>query len=115
MNRSKSMPLDSGLTPLEGQRKIVRFDPTFNTGTIAQIIVIVASAVTIYTGIKTDQVQTKADLDAVKASAAIEREQTKQALSDLKSDVKEMRTTMNDVKESLAILRGRAADAGARK
>lgn len=114
--QSRPMPLESGLVPLESQqRKIVRFDPTFNTGTIAQIVVIVASAVTIYTGIKTDQVQTKAELDAVKSATVVDRVQTKEALSDLKQDVKDLQKSTNEIKESLAILRGRAADQGSKR
>ncbi|MEJ7685609.1 MAG: hypothetical protein WKG52_00665 [Variovorax sp.] len=114
--RSQQASLESGSMPLEGQpRKVVRFDPTFNTGTIVQIVVIVASAFSIYTGLKTDTVQQKAELESVKASALVERIQTKESLADLKADVKEIQKTTNDVKESLAILRGRGSDTGARK
>ena len=115
-SRSRPMPLDSGPMPLDAQqRKIVRFDPTFNTGTIAQIVVIVASAVAIYTGMKTDQVQTKAELDAVKSATVVDRVQTKEALADIKSDIKDLQKSNNEIKESLAILRGRAAEPGSRK
>ncbi len=67
--------MDSQPMPLEAQqsKRLIRYDNTFNAGTITQIIVILASAVTIYTGIKTDQVQQKADLEAVKAAALNER------------------------------------------
>lgn len=106
---SRRAPLDSGSMPLE-QRKIVKFDPQFNAGTIAQIIVIVASAASIYSGIKSDQAQQRAELDQVKVTAATRESQTKESLADLKLDVKELRSSMQDVKESLAILRGRAAE-----
>jgi len=108
------MPLESGPMPVE-QRKLMKFDPTINTGTILQIIVVAASAFALYTTVRTDQVQTKAELDAVKASALTERLQTKEALADLKADVKELQKSTNEVKESLAILRGRANDGGIRK
>lgn len=65
----------------------MKFDPTFNTGTIVQIAVVVALAFAIYTGIRTDQVQTKADLDQVKAIAIVERAQTTQALAEIKLSV----------------------------
>ncbi|MBT2299289.1 hypothetical protein J7E70_02320 [Variovorax paradoxus] len=93
----------------------MRFDPTINTGTIAQIVVILASAIAIYTSMREDQVKTKADLETVKATAITERSQTKEALADLKADVKELQKSTNEVKESLAILRGRAQDNGSRK
>jgi hypothetical protein len=101
--------------PLEGQRKYVRFDPTFNAGTVAQIVVIIASAISVYAGIREDQVRVKADLESVKAAAVIERLSTKESLADLKADVKELQKSTNEVKESLAILRGRANDGGGRK
>ena len=93
----------------------MKFDPTINTGTIVQILVVASSALAIYNGIKTDQVQTRADLEAVKAAASMERDQTKAALSELKADLKELRGATGEIKESLAILRGRAADSGGRK
>lgn len=101
--------------PLEG-RKIVKFDPTFNTGTIATIFTIIASASGIYTGVKTDMVQQKADVEAVKAVAVIERAQTQSALMELKESTKELQKSMNEIKQDLAVLRGRAAaDNGGRK
>ncbi len=93
----------------------MKFDPTVNTGTLLQIVVILASAFTIYSGMREDQVKQKAELEAVKATALAERVQTKEALTELKADMKELQKTTNDVKESLAILRGRAADSGTRK
>jgi citrate synthase len=109
--RSRPMPLEDGSQ--EGQpKRFMKFDPTINTGTIAQIIVIVASAVTIYTGIREDQVKQRAELDSVKAAALVERLATKEALADLKTDVKELQKSTNEVKESLAILRGRQQDNG---
>jgi hypothetical protein len=112
--RSRSMPLDSEPVPLEG-RRLMKFDPTINTGTIVQIAVVVASAFAIYTGIRTDQVETKAAVKAVETLAATDRTQTKDALSDLKSDIKELQKSTSEIKESLAILRGRAAEPGSRR
>lgn len=107
-------PLDSGPAPLEGKR-LMKFDPQINMGTIIQIVVVAASAFSIYQGIRTDQVETKAAVRAVEAAASTDRNQTKDALSDLKSDIKELQKSTSEIKESLAILRGRAADVGGRK
>ena len=107
--RSTAVPPDSGPVPLEGKR-LMKFDPTFNTGTIVQIAVVVASAFAIYTGIRTDQVQTKADLDQVKAIAIVERAQTAQSLAKIEASVSKLQDSNQDIKESLAILRGRAAE-----
>lgn len=107
---------ESGPMPLEGERKrYVRFEPTLNTGHVLQIVVFIATASAVYTGIKTDQVQQKADLENVKTVAQIDRTQTQQALTELKLSVNELQHNTNDIKESLAVLRGRAADTGSRK
>lgn len=105
--------------PLEGDaqegKRLMKFDPTINTGTIVQIAVVIASAFAIYTGIRTDQVQTKADLEQVKAIASVERTQTAQALAEIKAEMKEQGKTLGDLKEGIAILRGRAADTGVKR
>jgi len=113
---SRPAPLDSDSMPLEGRHKIVRFDPTFNTGTIATIITIVSSAITMYTGVKTELAQQKADVDNIKAVAAVERSQTQAALADLKETTKDLQRSLSDIKQDLAVLRGRAAaDTGGTK
>lgn len=115
MTAARTRPAPLGDTaPTEGKR-LMRFDPTINTGTIVQILVVASSALALYNGIRTEQVQTKADVEAVKAAAATDREQTKAALAELKADLKELRGATGEIKESLAILRGRTADTGGRK
>lgn len=92
------------------QGRIVKFDPTFTTGTIAQIIVVICSALGIFLGLRDDQKQTKADLEQVKAVAIVERVQTAQALAEVKARLDKQGDQLQDIKESLAILRGRAAE-----
>jgi len=112
-SRSRSTPLDSGLQPLDGaQRKYVRFDPTLNTGHVLQIVVLVVGGFAAYGAIKTDQVQTRSDLEQVKAVALIERAQTTQAIAEIKLEMKEQGKSLGDIKEGIAILRGRAAEPG---
>lgn len=100
--------VDSAPAPLEQQKRLIRFDPTFNAGTVAQIIVILCSVATVYTGIRTDQVQQRSDLEQVKSTAMSERLATKEALTDLKADVKELQKGTNEIKQGLAILSGRS-------
>lgn len=111
---SRSAPLDSASMPLEGKR-LMKFDPTINTGTIAQIVVVAASAFSIYTAMRTEQAETKANVRQVEAQAITDRTQTKEALADLKTDIKELQKSTSEIKESLAILRGRAADTGSKR
>lgn len=114
--RARSMSLDSGAMPLEGERKkYVKFDPTLNTGHVLQIAVWLVGGALAYGALKTDIVQQKADVEQVKAVAIIERTQTTQALTEIKASVKELQTSTQEIKESLAVLRGRNADQGGRK
>lgn len=93
----------------------MKFDPTINTGTIVQIVVVALSAVAIFYGLKADNTATRADLEQTKAVAAVERAQTAQALAEIKAEMKEQGKTLGDLKEGIAILRGRAADAGVKR
>lgn len=88
--------------------KLMRFDPTFNMGNIVQIIVMIASVSLVYTTIRTEQVQQKADLAAVKEASDIQRTTNSEVLKDIKNDIRTMQATMSDVKESLGILRAKA-------
>jgi hypothetical protein len=109
-------PQDSEPIPLDGPpKRYVRFEPTLNTGHVLQIVVLVVGGFSAYGALKNDQFQQRADLEQVKAVALIERAQTTQALIEIKASVKELQVSTQDVKESLAILRGRAADVGTKK
>lgn len=114
---SRPAPLDSGLQQLDGaQRKYVRFDPTLNTGHVLQIVVLIVGGFAAYGAIKTEQAQTKSDLEQVKAVAVIERAQTAQAIAEIKLEMKEQGKSLGDIKEGIAILRGRGAEpTGGRK
>lgn len=110
-NRGRTTPIDSEHSPLDApQRKYVRFDPTINTGHVLQIAVLIVGGFAAYGAIKSDAAQTKADLDQVKAIAIVERAQTTQALAEIKLSVTKLQDSTQDIKESLAILRGRAAE-----
>lgn len=114
--RTRPAPLDSGLMPLDGaQRKYVRFDPTLNTGHVLQIVVLIVGGALGFGAIKADQVQTKADIEQVKAVSIVERAQTAQALTEIKQEMKEQGKTLGDLKEGIAILRGRAAEPGGKR
>jgi len=112
MTRTKPAPLEGDLA--EGKR-LMKFDPTINTGTIMQTVVVALSAVALFYGLKSENAQNKADLEQVKAVAAVERAQTTQALAEIKAEMKEQGKTLGDLKEGIAILRGRAADTGAKR
>ena len=99
----------SDFSALTERKRYMKFDPTFNTGTIVQIAVIVIGGFSLFYTMKQDQALQKAELEYVKASILIERASTKDSLIEIKQEVKALQTSMNSVNESLAVLRGRAA------
>jgi hypothetical protein len=111
MTRTRPSPLE----PETDGKRLMKFDPTINTGTILQTVVVALSAVALFYGLKADWAATKADLEQTKAVAVIERAQTAQALAEIKAEMKEQGKTLGDLKEGIAILRGRAADTGVKR
>jgi hypothetical protein len=93
----------------------MKFDPTINSGTILQTVVIALSGVALFFGLKAENAQNKAELEQVKAVAAVERTQTTQALTEIKAEMKEQGKTLSDLKEGIAILRGRSAETGGKR
>lgn len=112
MTRTKPSPLEVELD--EGKR-LMKFDPTINSGTILQTVVIALSGVALFFGLRADIAATKADLEQTKAVAIVERTQTTQALAEIKSEMKEQGKMLSDLKEGIAILRGRSADTGGKR
>lgn len=103
--------IDSSYPPLQTEterKRYMKFDPTFNSGTIAQIVVIVIGGLGVIYTMRQDQALQKAEMEYIKASVLIERASTKDSLIEIKAEVKTLQTSMNSVNESLAVLRGRA-------
>lgn len=111
MTRTKPAPLEG---EPEGKR-LMKFDPTINSGTILQTVVIALSGVALFFGLKAENAATKADLEQTKAVAVLERAQTAQALTEIKTEMKEQGKTLSDLKEGIAILRGRSAETGGKR
>lgn len=104
--------------PLDGDqegKRFMKFDPTINSGTILNTVVVALAAVALFYGVKADNAATKADLEQTKAVSVIERAQTAQALAEIKLEMKEQGKTLGDLKEGIAILRGRAAEPGGKR
>lgn len=93
----------------------MKFDPTINTGTILQTVVVALATVALFYGLRAENAQNRAELEQVKAVAAVERAQTTQALTEIKAEMKEQGKTLSDLKEGIAILRGRSAETGGKR
>lgn len=115
VRNSRPMPLDSASMPLEGQqKKLMKFDPTINTGTIIQIGAILLTGFFAFSALKTELATTKVEIAANKDAAMRDNAVNAEALKDLKAEVKDLKKSVDDIKEGVAILRGRAADTSSR-
>ncbi len=93
----------------------MKFDPTINTGTIIQTLVFVISVAVAYGAYREDQTKQDGRIAQVEVLADKDRESTKDALKEIKTQVSDLQKSNQEIKESLAILRGRAAEPGSRK
>lgn len=96
-------------------RRIVRFDPTVSTGTIIQILSIMAMATVAYGTYREDQTKVKAELEAVRVGAKVETEALKvnaerdrtdsrSAVNEIRSDVKDVKADISQINKTLAVL-----------
>lgn len=98
----------------QGQR-FMKFDPTINTGTIIQIAVIIVSVALAYGTYREDQLRQDTRLAQLEKDSAADREATRAALQEIKLEQKEQAKLLGDLKEGVAILRGRAAEPGLKR
>ncbi|WP_046060012.1 hypothetical protein [Paracidovorax citrulli] len=94
---------------------LVKFDPTINTGTIIQTLVFVGSVAVAYGAYREDQTRQDGRIAQIESTAAQERETTRAYLAEIKAEQRDQAKTLGDLKEGVAILRGRAAEPGVRK
>jgi polyhydroxyalkanoate synthesis regulator phasin len=93
----------------------MKFDPTVNMGTVLTIVSMLLTGAGVYSALRSEQVEQKVKVQALEIAIDKSNEQTRRDVSDIKGDVKELRLQLGDIKESLAILRGRASETGSKK
>lgn len=89
------------------RRQLFRFDPTVSTGTVLQILTIVVATAGAWATYQADRATTKLELDNVKSSAVSEKAATKEALAEIKADVKQVQATLNQLATTLAVIEAR--------
>ncbi|WP_313075890.1 hypothetical protein [Melaminivora sp.] len=96
-------------------RRIMKFDPTVNSGTIIQTLVFVISIAVAYGAYREDQTRQDGRITQVEVLADKDRDATKESLKELKGQVSDLQKSTQEIKESLAILRGRATESGGKR
>lgn len=95
------------LQVMNQRRQIIKFDPTFNTGHIVQIGVIVAGMFFAYTGLKEGQAIQAKDQLTLKAQVDSDRLAVKESLTELKGDLRELQRTVNAMNATVAGMKGK--------
>jgi len=90
--------------------RYMKFSPEINTGTIIQILVIIAGIALGYGDLKGEQRVQANQLVDMKAQAATTAATQNGALTDIKAELKEIARATQGLKEDVAVLRGRAAE-----
>lgn len=107
---SPDSPTDAGHALRRGGMRFVKFNPEINTGTIIQIGAIVLTAIYGVGAFNARLDAQAALIETNRLTAATANTAAVDSLKELKTDMREVQKSMNDIKESVAILRGRAAD-----
>jgi hypothetical protein len=97
MEETEPMPLGDR----RHHRKLVRFDPTFSSGSIANVItllVLFGGAVGVY---QADRASTRLELDQLKASALSEKTEMREVIRDLKQDMRNVQQTVSSVDKTV--------------
>lgn len=93
---------------IPGRKQLFRFDPTVSTGTLLQMLLIAAAAIGMYAANEADKRASLMDVAQIKRDVDTNRVNVKEALGDLRSDVKDIQRTLVDVSQSLAVIKSHA-------
>ena len=87
--------------PDEAPRKLITWAPEFNSGTVGVIITLICGIFWFGGELK----ETRNGLLQVKSDTVAESIRNKEAIQAVAADVKTIQTTVNDVRETLAVIR----------
>jgi hypothetical protein len=90
-----------------GRHRLFRFVPDISMGTVMQMLLLVVMAGGAYGTYQADKAKDHAEVAQIKVDAEQQRTTVKETLSELKGDVKNIQSTLGEVKESLAVLKAR--------
>lgn len=94
------------------KRRYVKFDPTINTGTIVTLLTVLLTLGGAWSSVQSRLDRTDDKNEQLKAQATADRNSTEKALTEIKSDVKEMSRTLNQATQTLAVIEARQQPKG---
>ena len=93
-------------------RRLMRFDPTVSSGTLLQIVALVGAFGSAWATYQSDRATLRLEIEQIKASALAEKVIAKEAITELKADVRKVQDTVTSMDKTLTIIQ---ADLNAKK
>lgn len=100
MSEQESEPMPLG--ERRQHRKLVRFDPTVSSGTLLQLFALVAAFGSAYATYQSDRATLRLEIEQIKASAVGEKQLAREAVTELRQDVRKVQETITSVDKTLA-------------
>ncbi len=97
------------------EHRYMRFNPEITTGNIIQIVMLAIALGAAYGTYRDDQGKQDSEIAQVKQLTSRDRDDTQKSLAEVKTRLDKQGDQLQDIKESLAILRGRAAEPGSKR
>jgi hypothetical protein len=101
--------------PLSGDRrehrKFMRFDPTVSAGTIMQFVGLLLMFGAAWATYQSDKATQKLETDQIKQQAVNDRIATKESITELKIDLREMQRTLISVDKGMSSLQSELSNA----
>lgn len=96
--RTEPMPLDGDR---RHHRKLVRFDPTISSGSIATIITLLVALLGAYGKYESDRATTSKSIDQIEKDAASQKLEMREAIRDLRLEMRGVQTTITSVDKTV--------------
>lgn len=97
-NETEPMPLGDR----RQHRKLMRFDPTVSSGTLLQLAALLIGFGSAYATYQSDRATTRLEIEQIKQSAIGEKVLAREAIGELKADVRKVQETITSVDKTLA-------------
>ena len=102
MDDSERMPLEHDRRAGGNRRKLVRYLPDISAGSISNTITLLVMAGTVYGTYTADRSQIRAEMAAQKQEAELNRQAVVQSLTEVKADLRELKTSVQTTREDIA-------------
>lgn len=110
-NRMGLDPMKRARRDADQRHRFFRFDPTVSSGTLLQLLVLALGAGGAYATYRSDQTQTRADIDQIKMVAERDRNDLKTAVDVFRTDMREVKGSLESMGKDVAVVKAQTVTA----